>query len=252
MGILARISHHLPTASADGPAAARPSPSGLLDGLFSTPASASGPRAARRRPLGALATGCGEKCGLPRRRGVTVVETLVALAVAGLLLTGLVRAMTSHVRLHHRLEAQTVATQTLRLVLEVLSRDLRRAGFDPRRTGLQPLALASSRALALQADDDGDGLIDLRSDEIVAYEFDPATGVLRRTVGRQAMPLADLAANGFALAFFDGAGAPLATTSPLDDVARARVERVRVTAAVEHEGRIYAQTVTDVALRNRP
>lgn len=186
------------------------------------------------------------------RRGVTIVETLVAIAVGGLVLTGLVRIMTTHVRLQHRLEAQAVANQTLRLVLEVFGRDLRRAGFDPRRTGLQPLTLASSTALALQADDDGDGLIDLRSDEIVAYAFDPATRVLRRTVGRQTMPLADLAANGFALVYFDGAGAPLATTSPLDHVTRARVERVRVTAAVEREGRIYAQTVTDVTLRNRP
>jgi len=61
---LARISHHPPTADADPLAVTGPTPSSRLDVVSATPSPSSGPWAPSPRRLDALATVCGEECGL--------------------------------------------------------------------------------------------------------------------------------------------------------------------------------------------
>jgi type IV pilus assembly protein PilW len=183
-----------------------------------------------------------------------VPELLLAAFVASIVLSSLVTFVGAQVRTFRRTEHLLAANETVRIVLDVMSRDLRQAGFDPSGVALEALAAANATALTLQRDDDGDGTIDGDSEEVVAYVFRPAQGTLSRVVGRQSMPLADgLAADGFRLAYFDSAGTEITSPSGLDAAARAAVRRVRITLLLRDASRTaLAGGSTEVALRNRP
>lgn len=189
------------------------------------------------------------------RAGLTVVEILVALLITSASTAALVGGVATLARAYRRVEERTLAQQTARLVLELVSRDLRRAGFDPRGSGLDPILAAGDHVLQIQADDDGSGAVDDRSEELVAYVFQPQDGTLSRVVGRQSMPIASgLPPDGCRLAFFDAAGGELVDAGAgLDGPGRAAIRRVRLRVVVRDATEtILADTASEVALRNRP
>jgi prepilin peptidase dependent protein B len=63
-----------------------------------------------------------------RQRGLTLVELMVGMAI-GLLLTAIaLLAMSQHLRENHRLLVEARLTQDLQAMVDLISRDLRRAG----------------------------------------------------------------------------------------------------------------------------
>lgn len=192
---------------------------------------------------------------MTRNAGISLVEFLVATATASLVLASVVRFAASQAHVYRRMEERAAANQTVRLAFDLICRDLRRAGYDPRGTALAPIVAAGSTSLTVQADDDGDGRIDRRSGELITYRFHPNPGTLSRVVGRQSMPLADdLPPDGFRFSYFDGAGTPLVEgDGDFDRDRRLMIRRVRIALRVgEHADEPLAGGYTDVALRNRP
>lgn len=187
--------------------------------------------------------------------GFTIVELVVAILIASASTAALVGGVATLARTYRRIEERTFAQQTARLVLELMSRDLRRAGFDPRGSGLDPILVAGDHVVQIQADVDGSGIVDDRSEELVAYVFRPNDGTLTRVVGRQSMPIASgLPPDGCRLAFFDAAGGELADDGVgLDGPRRATIRRVRLQVVVRDRAEaILVDAATEVALRNRP
>jgi type II secretory pathway component PulJ len=185
--------------------------------------------------------------------GITIVELVVAFLIAAVSTTGLVGGVATLARSYRRIEERTVAQHTARLVLELIGRDLRRAGFDPTGAGLDPILAAGGHIVRIQADDDGSSVIDDRSEELIAYVFQD--GTLSRVVGRQSMPIASgLPSDGWRLTFFDGAGGELADAGgELDGPRCAAIRRVRLRVVVRDSAQIIlADAVTEIALRNRP
>ena len=186
--------------------------------------------------------------------GITLVELLMAILVTSAATAALVGGIATLARAYRRIEERTVAQQTARLVLELVGRDLRRAGFDPGGTGLEPILEAGDHVVRIQADDDGSGVIDDRSEELVAYVFRPDDGTLSRVVGHQSMPIASgLPSDGCRLGFYDAVGAPLADEgSGLDEPRRSAIRRVALRVVVRDATHaILADTATEVTLRNR-
>lgn len=189
------------------------------------------------------------------RAGLTVVEILVAILITSASTAALVGGVATLARAYRRIEERTLAQQTARLVLELVNRDLRRAGFDPTGSGLDPILAAGDHVLQIQADDDGSGVIDDRSEELVAYVFQPRDGILSRVVGRQSMPIASgLPPDGCRLAFLDAAGDALIDEGTgLDGPRRAAIRRVRLRVIVrDGTGTILADAASEVTIRNRP
>jgi hypothetical protein len=187
--------------------------------------------------------------------GLTVVELLVAMLLTSASTAALVGGVATLARTYRRIEERTQAQQTARLVLELMSRDLRRAGFDPTGASLDPFLAAGDHTLQIQADDNGDGVVDDRSEELVAYVFEPRDGILSRVVGRQSMPIASgLPADGCSLVFLDAAGSQLFDAGDgLDGPQRAAVRRIRLRILVRDATEtILADAASEVALRNRP
>jgi Tfp pilus assembly protein PilW len=188
-------------------------------------------------------------------RGFVLPELLTAILMTSLMLTSLVAYAATHARMYRRIDEHLSANQNLRLVIDVLSRDVRDAGFDARGHAVEPAAVATSTMLVLQRDLDGDGSIDGASQELVTYAFRPETGVLSRIVGRQSMPLASqLPADGFRLSYAGDAGAALAPNGDaLDAEERRRLRRIDVSLTFrDPAGRPLAGATTAVALRNMP
>jgi type II secretory pathway component PulJ len=187
-----------------------------------------------------------------RERGTTLVELVVGAGLAASVLVAPVVGLATQATLYRRLEARAAAAQTVRLVLEVVSRDVRRAGFDPQRSGLAPILSADTVTIVVQSDDDGDGTVDTRSEETTAYAFRPDTGVLYRTVGRQTMPLAEgLTATGFALVYVDRAGRPIDGTGGVSGLDLPRIRRVGIAVAAGNDdrGAPLAEAATVVGVR---
>ncbi len=179
----------------------------------------------------------------------------MAILITAASTAALVGGVATLARAYRRIEERALAQQTARLVLELMSRDLRRAGFDPTGAGLEPILAAGDHVLRIQADDDGSGAVDDRSEELVAYAFQPRDGTLSRVVGRQSMPIASgLPADGCRLAFLDAAGGALVDEGAgLDGDERAAIRRVRLRVIVRDTTEtILADATGEVALRNRP
>jgi len=187
--------------------------------------------------------------------GFSLLELLLATFIASVALASLVGFSATQGRAFRRADERLAASQTVRLALDALSRDLRQAGFDARGTAVEPVAAASSTTLALQQDCEGDGTVDGRSRELITYSFDPGVGTLSRIVGRQPMPLASgLSEDGFRFSYTDVSGSALdADGRNLDAPERSAIRRVSVALLVRNtDGRPLAGAVTNVALRNHP
>ena len=172
----------------------------------------------------------------PRRRGSGLLELLLAILLGSAALTALAGIVAPAGRYLQRAGLRAESSDTIQLATEALLFDIRRAGFDPRGVGVARLPDASSEMLLVEADLDGDGVIDDRSAERVRYRCDTSRGRLSRIVGRQSMPLAT-GLTSCAFSYLDARALPV-TGSPagLDAADRARVRAVTMTIAGTHTG----------------
>ena len=168
-----------------------------------------------------------------KEKGWTLIETIVAMGVAGIFLLALYGFYRFNL---HVLGAETVrlhVRESSRLALDFLVRELRLAGARPVRgsecEGFERLLMAEEQAIALQYDFRGDrlgappdGCPDDPS-ERVTYTYDAQTRILRRATGRgSAQPfIGNIPPDGFRLSYFDQDGTAL--LPPLNTDERAAV-----------------------------
>jgi Tfp pilus assembly protein PilW len=185
-------------------------------------------------------------------RGLGVVELLVGVALSFVSLAALTATVATGGRLLATAGARGEAEDTAQLALEAFAFDVRRAGFDPAGITVAPLSEARADRLTLDADLDGDGAVDVDSEERTAYVCATGPARLSRLIGRQSLPLADgLTACGFR--YLDGSGAELPVAAgPLAAADRARVRAVAIDLALRPTTlRTSTVRTLAVALRTR-
>lgn len=163
----------------------------------------------------------------PRTHGFTLLELLIGLALALVTLAAATGLCAAGIRAWQRVSARADALAAVTDALDSISRDVRLAGYDPQGRGLAGLTAADASGMTLMADLDGDGAIDERSDEQVAYRWSRASAALLRVVGRQAMVmLPDVPDGGFRLRYFDADGVELDPQHPdaADEARRVAIE----------------------------
>jgi type II secretory pathway pseudopilin PulG len=192
---------------------------------------------------------------LKRIDGFTLPELLTATLLMSLAGAALVSFAATQSRGFARADMRITASRDVRLTLEVMSRDLRQAGFDAVGRTLEPIPVAGATRLTLQQDGDEDGMVDATSDEVITYVFRPIDGTLSRIVGRQSMPLlSGLPADGVRLSYADAHDIPLGPgAADLDESERRAIHRVDIALlARDSRGEPLGGAVTRVVLRNRP
>jgi len=125
-----------------------------------------------------------EAVGQADRQGMTLVEMLVAVSIFAVIMavvfTFLVNSRSSYSNMSQRVEYQ----QSVRAVMNLVSREIRSAGCDPAGVNFNRFPLADDMALQCRMDLDGDGAIEVvEPAEEVVYQYQAALRQLVRNSG---------------------------------------------------------------------
>ena len=172
---------------------------------------------------------------------VNLAELLVALALLGLTLSGMLWALEQGQQAYAIGEARVEAQQNGRIALERLTREIRAAGAGGR--GFDAISVAEPQRIVLHLDRSGDGLISQRGETITWRLLGT---VLRRDAGGGAQPVIN-GVQSLALDYLDARGQPTRVPGAVRTVAI-----TLTTAGGSGAGRAGATTfTTEVRLRNR-
>jgi prepilin-type N-terminal cleavage/methylation domain-containing protein len=186
------------------------------------------------------------------RRGFTAAELLVAMGLGAVAAVIIYSVLFSTRDAYFDTRGVSEVQSDSRSVVGLMSQDLRSAGSDPRRIGLQRLPIADQASVRVQNDADGNGVINANGEpaEDVTWSFDPDNGTIVRTTPQGA---AVLLGNVTALQFtyMDAAGNALGPL-PLSAENRDLVRAVDVSLTVQILDDDTRTWNTLLALRNDP
>ncbi|MBE0567730.1 MAG: prepilin-type N-terminal cleavage/methylation domain-containing protein [Krumholzibacteria bacterium] len=183
------------------------------------------------------------------RRGMTLVEMMIAVTVFGMIMGVvmgfLVDSRDSYTQTRSRAQTQ----QGMRAVLSLLTAEIRSAGCDPQTAGFDTFGLADAATLQIRMDLNGDGdVTDNDPDETVTWTYNAATDELSRNGGNGDQVLLRRV-TAVTFNYFDANGALLAGL-PLSAADRAQVRTVEVILQGEAAKGGPVDYTTRVALRN--
>lgn len=127
-----------------------------------------------------------------RRGGFTLVELLIVLVVTGMVSAALARVFVSQVRSYRGHDETMQAVLEARTGLDLIVREARQAGFDPRAVAGAGLTHMTPDSVGWTTDLDADGRIGgsgPEGDEAVLYFLDAAAGTLVRRSERGDEPI---------------------------------------------------------------
>lgn len=144
-------------------------------------------------------------------RGFTLVEVLLSLALSGFTIAAVSSLYLSMVKNQVVRENILDMQQQARAALDLVSRELKMAGFDPRGVNQDALKgndfigiTFDSKQLIIKADLNGNG-IPTDSNESIIFSHDPETLTLRRNTGGGRQPLGENIED-FSWSYFDSEG----------------------------------------------
>jgi prepilin-type N-terminal cleavage/methylation domain-containing protein len=182
--------------------------------------------------------------------GFTLVELLVAIGLTAVATTVVFTVFISTQGMYYDTRTMTANQSESRVVLGMLSQEIRSAGSDALNRGVQRIAFAADDTLRIQSDLNGDGVLNSVDEpaEDVTYYYDPADETLVRRTGAGDIPMmTDVAAFRFRYLAADGTSlGPL----PLEGDLRRRVRAVGIELDFRLAGDAVRRWETTVAIRN--
>jgi prepilin-type N-terminal cleavage/methylation domain-containing protein len=193
--------------------------------------------------------------------GFTLTELMVA-SLLGLVVVGNFVAFNRFQLFALRNQANQLDIQTdARNLADLFAREIRRAGTNPTcAAGISAIAAAGTYQIEIQADLNGNGVIDGNNNEDVTYQYSPDANTVERIAnGTTETLLSGVNLTGSRLRYFNAAGAELIPASlTLLPSQRAAVTRVRLELALSggavdptNHLPLRARVASDVDLRNR-
>ena len=116
--------------------------------------------------------------------GFTLVELMVSMGIGMVILAAVTTTFMSQTRIYNAQEQINEMQQNARGVLDILSRELKMAGYKPNGGGFNGVTYSTIQ-LMVQADLNSDGAISTSStaNEQITYAFDSANDQITRAVG---------------------------------------------------------------------
>ncbi len=166
------------------------------------------------------------------REGFTLIEMVVALGLSLVTVSAVYSLYISELRAQNVREYRLEMQQQARVVVDVVSRELLMAGYDPSGVNndvdltndFQGITYDSGR-LIIKADLNGNGLI-ADANESITFFYDPKTYTLRRNTGGGNQPFGENIES-FLLEYFDQGGNPTVHSASIQQV------KITVTARTE-------------------
>ncbi len=146
---------------------------------------------------------------------ITLVELMIAWVVSAIALAAMYTILVSQSEVY-RVQDQVVdMEQTARTIMEMVTRDLRVAGYNPVRTVSFNGVTYSPNQLRIRADLNGDGKTTEVNEDVI-YAYNPATFEVLRNTGAAQIRFKHVQA--FTFSYFDAVGNPTTTTANIRQV----------------------------------
>jgi type II secretory pathway component PulJ len=196
--------------------------------------------------------------------GFTLAELLVACAVIALVMAGLLVMLQTGLETYLIGSNRVEATQSVRLAIERMSREIRVMGFCPTCLGTAPFTAITAQTatgFTIQNDWDGDGAINAvgtvtdangtSHGEQIIYAF--AGGSLtRQEIGIDLIPLTLAAGiNSLTFTYQDSAGTTTAIAADIRTIVVTLTTQPQNQPAATQQGRVLVTMTDSVRLRNR-
>jgi len=121
--------------------------------------------------------------------GFTLIELMVSIAIGLVVMASVATTFTSQTRAYSAQEQINQMEQNLRGALDIMSREIKMAGYKPNGGTVTGVVSYSNTSLTIQADLDGDGLVlasgagSSTAYEQIVYAYDSANKKITRQVG---------------------------------------------------------------------
>ncbi len=145
---------------------------------------------------------------IKKTNGFTLIEMLVAIGIGMVTLAALTTTFVSQTKFYNAQEQMNEMEQNVRGVMDIMTREIKMAGYDPQGAGFTKITTFTISQLTLQADLDANGSISSSSsaNEQITYAYDSANRQITRSVGSgTAQALADNIID-CSFAYLDGSG----------------------------------------------
>jgi Tfp pilus assembly protein PilW len=144
-----------------------------------------------------------------------LVELMVSMGIGMVILAAVTTTFISQTRIYNAQEQINEMQQNARGVLDILSRELKMAGYKPNGAGFNGVTYSTTQ-LMVQADLDSNGAISTSStaNEQITYAFDSANQQITRAVGSGGAQVLAEHITAFTFSYLDGSAA--ATTVSAD------------------------------------
>ena len=163
-------------------------------------------------------------------RGYTLMELMVAIAIGMIVMASVATTFTSQTRAYSAQEQINQMEQNARGALDIMSREIKMAGYKPNGGSVTGIVSYTSTSLTIQADLNADAAISTSGsdNEQIAYAYDSANKKITRQVGTAAS--ATLAENisGFTFTYHQSSG-----TTPATSATDIRRMKIAITAKTE-------------------
>ena len=150
--------------------------------------------------------------GSQPERGATLIELFITLTLLGIILAAVCTSFISQRKAAAVQSQRGVLIQQAQAAMDLLTRELRRAGTHPTGATFTPVTYSATQ-LEIRADLDGDGNT-TGPDEHLIYAYDSAHKQITRDAGNGAQPLVDNI-RAFTFQYLDSAGSATTVSSAI-------------------------------------
>lgn len=153
------------------------------------------------------------------QNGFTLVELMVSMGIGMVILAAVTTTFMSQTRIYNAQEQINEMQQNARGALDILSRELKMAGYKPNGGGFDGVTYSTTQ-LRVQADLNSDGAISTSStaNEQITYAFDNANEQITRAVGSGSAQILAEHISAFTFNYLDSAGAATTVSANIRQV----------------------------------
>lgn len=151
--------------------------------------------------------------------GFTLVELMVSMGIGMVILAAVTTTFMSQTRIYNAQEQINEMQQNARGALDILSRELKMAGYKPNGGGFNGVTYSTTQ-LRVQADLNSDGAISTSStaNEQITYAFDNGNEQITRAVGSSSAQILAEHISAFTFNYLDSAGAATTVSANIRQV----------------------------------
>ncbi len=114
------------------------------------------------------------------KKGFSLIEIMVAIAIMSILSIAMMKTYTGFTRVYTTQEVAAGVQQDLRAALNIMTQDIRMAGFDPTDSDNFGVEVATATNIRITSDTDMDGAVDDSGFERITYNFNAGTNQLQQ------------------------------------------------------------------------